>query len=227
MSWKSGRARRAPVGMAVLASVALAGSAAGQTPGIPVLQNAFANPGLAVAANFGMGGGQSFFGAAAGWGLSGGRLLVSGAAGAQRANDATRGAYGARLALTAWSSAGGALAIGGFAGIGGAPRTRDRAGVSTNAASLVVPVGVSVGYRRSIGNTRGISLYASPMYRWTRAEANDVSTSSGGVAGSVGVDLGIAPSVGVTAGGEFGKRGGSGRPTSSTIGFAVSFVPGR
>lgn len=225
MSWRSGGARRAAAGMAALASTALAGSAAGQAPGIPVLQNAFANPGLAVAANFGTGGGQSFFGAAAGWGLGSGRLMLSGAAGAQRGNDATRGAYGARASLNVWTSKGGALGVAGFAGAGGAPRTRDAAGVTTNAAALNVPVGLSVGYRRSIGDTRGISVYASPLYRWTRAEANDVSTTSGSVAGAVGVDLAVTQSIGITVGGEFGKASGS--TTSSTFGFALSFVPRR
>src|SRR5688572_7972472 len=80
---------------------AVAGSLAGfaapvqsQVPGVPVLQNAFSNPGLAIAANFGGGRGQSFYGAASAWGLAGGRLQLSGAAGAQRANEGTRGAYG-------------------------------------------------------------------------------------------------------------------------------------
>jgi len=55
-------------GRLVSAACAIAIGAAGvgaQVPGAPVLQNAFANPGIAVAANFGGGSGQSFYGAAA------------------------------------------------------------------------------------------------------------------------------------------------------------------
>ena len=94
-------------GRVLLGLVGLAGlaaSAAAQVPGAPVLQNAFANPGLAIAANFGGGAGQSFYGAAGALGLGGGKLQVSGAAGAAHANGATRGAYGARLSASIWSS---------------------------------------------------------------------------------------------------------------------------
>lgn len=224
MTWKHDFARI----VAVAAMVALASrSAHAQAPGVPVLQNAFANPGLAFAANFGTGGGQSFFGAAAGWGLSGGRLLVSGAAGGQRANEATRGAYGARAAVTAWTSRGGAIAVGGFAGIGGAPRTRNES-VTTNPAVMNIPVGLSFGYRRALGATRGLSVFGSPLYRWSRTEADGVSASAGNFGGSVGADFAVSQSIGVTAGAEFGKRSEplTGGP-SSTFGFAVSFVPGR
>lgn len=207
----------------VAAATFAGGSAHAQAPGLPVLQNAFGNPGLAFAANFGTGGGQSFFGAAAGWGLGGGRFMLSAAAGGQRANEAMRGGYGARAAVTAWTSGGGALAVGGFAGIGGAPRTRNDS-VTTNPAIISIPVGVSIGYRRSIGERRGFSVYGSPLYRWTRTEQNAVSASSGNIGGAMGVDFAVSPSIGVTAGGEFGKSGGS---ASSTIGFAVTFVPGR
>lgn len=212
------------VGAVVVVSIIGLRQAQAQVPGAPVLQNAFANPGLAFAANFGTGSGQSFFGAAAGWGLGGGRLMVSGAAGVQRANEARRGAYGGRLSATAWTSAGGGLAAGAFVGIGGAPRTKDAAGLENNPAVMSVPVGISIGYRRALGS-RGLSIYGSPLYRWTRAEINDVSTSSGNIGGAVGVDFGLTRSIGFTAGAEFGKGDDGG--TGSLFGFAVSFVPGR
>ena len=47
-----------------------------------------------------------FFGGAAGWGL-GERFMISGAAGAQRTRNTTRGAYGGRAAMGVWTSAGG------------------------------------------------------------------------------------------------------------------------
>ncbi len=221
--WKSLRGTK----MAAMAAVGLAcaAPALAQVPGVPVLQNAFANPGLAFAANFGAGGGQSFFGAAAAWGLGGGRLQVSGAAGVQRDNDASRGAYGGRVAASVWTSAGGALGVGAFAGIGGAPRTRDDAGVDNNPALLNIPAGLTIGYRRPLGAVRGFSVYASPMYQWSRAEIGNVSGSEGNFAGAVGVDFALTQSIGLTAGAQFGK--GSGDDNGSLLGFAVSFVPGR
>lgn len=200
--------------------------AAGQAPGIPVLQNAFANPGLAVAANFGGGGGESFLGAAAGWGLGGGRLQLSGAAGASRVNGAVRGAYGGRLAASVWTSSGGSLGVGAFGGLGGAPRTRT-AGTITNPALAILPVGVTVGYRRPMGNSRGISAYASPFYRWVRATSDTVS-SSGAMRVSLGVDFAFSPAFGATIGAELGQSaGGARRSGSGTFGGAISFVPGR
>lgn len=211
-----------------LLALALAGSsvtAAAQVPGLPVLQNAFANPGLGVAANFGGGAGHSFFGAAGALGLGGGRFQASAAAGVHRANQASRGAYGARIAANVWTSRGGALAAGAFVGFGGAPRTRDDLGATTNSAVLSIPAGISVGFRKSIGATRGFAIYGSPLYKWSRTEANDRATTSGSLGGSLGVDFAVTQSIGVTAGGEFGKKTGGG--TASTLGVAISFVPGR
>jgi len=224
--------RRMTLGVraAVVAVMAGPAMAVAQVPGAPTLQNAFSNPGLAIAGNFAGGGGagQSFYGAAAGYGLMGGRFLVSGAAGMQRANDATRGAYGARLAAAMWGSDGGALGAAAFAGVGGAPRTRDAAGIETNAAVMSIPAGVTIGYRRALGETRGISGYASPIYRWTRLGSSDVSTTTGSFSVALGVDVSLTRSFGATVGAEVGGGGGkSGESSSTTWGLALSFVPGR
>ena len=211
---------------AVMVVAGVPAIASGQVPGAPILQNAFNNPGLAVAANFGGGSGQSFYGAAAAWGMGSGRLQVSAAAGAQRSNDATRGAYGGRVAASVWTSSGGALGVGAFAGFGGAPRTA-QAGTVTNPAVLIVPVGVTLGYRRALGSTRGISAYASPLYRWTRSTA-DTTTSAGSARVALGLDFSLSSSFGATVGAEIGSGGkadaGAG---TSTFGVAVTFVPGR
>ena len=208
--------------LSAVALLAAAVPAGAQIPGAPVLQNAFSNPGLALAANFGSGGDQSLFAVAAGWGLGSGRLLLSGAAGAQRTNEATRGAYGARAAATVWTSSGGSLGVGAFAGIGGAPRTRAE-GVMTNAAMMTIPAGVTAAYRRSLGTSRGLSAYVSPMYRWVRVDTDDTgSASEGNVRVALGVDFSFNPSLGLTAGTELGSR-----DTGSTLlGVAVSWVPG-
>jgi hypothetical protein len=199
------------------------GQAGAQTPGLPVLQNAFANPGLAFAANFGGGGGQSFYGAAVAWGLGGGRLQVSGAAGAQRSNEAARGAYGARLAATLWNSAGGGIGVGAFGGVGGAPRTRD-GDVVTNPALVNIPLGLTASYRRNLGPTRGFSVYGSPLYRWSRVTTDDGSASDGAIRFALGIDVGVTPALGATLGTEFGSGSSSG---GSNFGLAISWVPGR
>lgn len=209
---------------AVAATLAcLANRAEAQAPGLPVLQNAFGNPGLAAAANLGGGSGQSFYGAAAAWGLGGGRLSLSAAAGAQRANEATRGAYGGRVSANVWTSTGGALGAAGFVGIGGAPSTSS-ASIVTNPAVMTVPVGLSIGYRRPLGRTRGISAYVSPFYRWDRTDSVTV-TSAGTLRASLGIDFAFSRSLGVTVGGELGKA--KGRSRGGAFGAAVSFVPGR
>ena len=218
-----------PKVMAGLAVVAAAhGELAAQVPGVPVLQNAFSNPGLVVAANFGSGSGQSYYGAAAAWGLGAqGTLSISGAAGAQHGNGATRGAYGARVAARIWSTKGGALGVGGFAGFGGAPRTRTGT-IVTNPAVMMIPAGLSVGYRRALGTTRGVSAYLSPFYRWVRTDSG-VVVPSGAMRISGGLDFSFSPSLGVTVGGDLGGAGGSsggGKKSSGSLGAAISFVPG-
>lgn len=207
-----------------VAAVSLTTSHLGaQIPGAPVLQNAFANNGLAVAANFGSGGQQSLFAVAAGWGLMAGRLQVSGAAGAQRMNDATRGAYGAKAALNVWTSRGGSLGLGAFAGVGAAPRTRAQGGVITNPAVMTVPAGATVAYRRSLGTARGLSAYVSPMYRYTKVTTDAAgSDQSGNMRVSLGVDFSFNPTLGITVGSEVG----SGDSGSNLLGVAVSWVPG-
>ena len=207
------------------AFTAIAASAAAQVPATPVLQNAFASPGLAVAANFGSGAGQSFYGAAAALGLGSGKLQLSGAAGAARGNGATRGAYGGRLAATVWSSSAGALGVAAFAGVGGAPRTQ-AAGVVTNPAVMTVPAGVTLGYRHALGTSRGMSAYVSPFYRWMRTDSGTVA-SSGSMRVSLGLDFAFSQSVGATFGVELGQSSKGSTGNSGTLGAAISFVPGR
>jgi hypothetical protein len=212
-------------GRVLMSLTAIAASAAAQVPAAPVLQNAFANPGLAVAANFGSGAGQSFYGAAAAWGLGSGKLQVSGAAGAARSNGVTRGAYGGRLAASLWSSSGGTLGVAAFGGLGGAPRTQT-SGVMTNPAVMTVPAGLSFGYRRPLGSSRGMSAYASPFYRWMRTDSGTVA-STGSARVSLGLDFAFSPSFGATFGAELGQNKGGSAGSAGTLGAAISFVPGR
>jgi hypothetical protein len=212
--------------LALLAStLALTGALAAQVPGSPVLQNAFLNPGIGVAGNFGGGSGQSFYGAAAAWGPGGGRFQLSGAAGVHNANGGTRGAYGARLAAHVWSTRGGSLGAAAFAGVGGAPSTESD-NLVTNPATLIVPGGITIAYQRPMGLKRGISIYVSPMYQWWRFDDGDMTTSSGVFRGSFGVDVALSQALGVTAGGEVGATDDD-RDMGSTFGVAVTYVLGR
>jgi hypothetical protein len=220
------RARRAMTAIAVAVGVALPAVTTAQVPGLPVLQNAFVNRGLAFAGNFGGGTGQSYYGLAAAWGL-GGRFALSGGAGAQHMGTATRGAYGGRAAMTLWSRSGGSLGAGAFVGFGGAPRTRTN-GVVTNAAVMIIPAGGTISWRHAMGS-RGFSLYASPMYQWTRVDAGAGVASSGTFAASAGLDFAISNTIGATIGGQFGQAANAtptGGKNSGTFGAAVSFVPG-
>src|SRR5207244_2212868 len=89
----------------------------------------------------------------------------SGAAGAAHANGATRGAYGARLSASIWSSSSGGLAVAAFGGVGGAPSTRT-ANVVTNPAVMSIPAGISLGYRHARGTTRGVAPHAGTLRLW-------------------------------------------------------------
>ena len=204
-------------------------AAEAQVPGAPVLQNAFLNSGLGFAANLSGGGrqgegGHGYLGAAVGYGLSGGRLQLSLGAGTQRSRGANRGAYGVRAAANVWNSRNGALGAGAFVGFGGASSTRDAADVVTNPAIMLIPAGVSFGYRRPMGTTRGLGLYLSPFYSWARTDSGAVSQSST-FRLATGLDFAFSQSMGITVGGEFGGRRGS--AGGSNIGAAFTFVPGR
>jgi len=76
-----------------------------------------------------------------------------------------------------------------------------------------------------MGTTKGISLYASPLYRWTRSDSAGTVVSTGSMRGAVGLDFAFSPSLGITAGGEFGGKAGANG--TSLLGVAVSFIPGR
>ena len=204
-----------------LTGLCMASAVNAQVPGVAVLQNAFTGRGLALAGNFGSSKGQSFFGGAAAWGL-GTRFMVSGAAGAQRANNATRGAYGARATMGVWTNKSGALGAAAFAGVGGAARTRTGA-VVTNPAIMSLPAGVSVGYRRGMGARGSISGYVAPFYNWSRIDSGTVA-SAGAFRSSVGVDVGFSPSFGASLGAEFGAGSGS---RNGVLGAAITYVPGR
>lgn len=214
----------------------VAASAAAQVPASPVLQNAFVSRGLGLAANFAGGASEGYAGAALGWGWAFGGdqpsrrpgIQLSGAAGANRANGSTRGGYGGRLAITLGTDPNrtSAFGAGAFVGVGGSPRTRLN-GFVNNPTMLTVPAGVTLGYRRLLGSSRGMSAYVSPMYRWTRwDEGGGFQFSTGRARVSLGLDFALSASFGLTIGGEVGQGLGAGA-APGTVGGALSFAPRR
>jgi hypothetical protein len=193
-----------------------------QMSGVPVLQNAFANPGITAGLNVGVQDGARAYGGAVSWSPGAGRIQVSAGAGAfdskgppmiggggDRAQTLT---WGVRGAYSILERAGGALGVGAFLGVGGLNRS--------GLALISVPIGLSVGWRHALGDTRAISFYVTPFYSYTEMsldpeslgcapedECTDERQRDGVLRASVGADVALTPSIGVTAGYEMGQRG--------------------
>ena len=196
--------------------VTSASLAVAQMPGVPVLQNAWATPGLAAAADFSGGAGASVWAVAFSW--SPGATQISGGGGMQsRTGLSSRGVYGVRVALPLAQFMNGNAGLSGFAGIGGGAATA----LDSSAVTSLIPVGVALGYRHAMG-ARGISIYASPSYQWASTRAGSTS----GVRVGLGVDLGLAPSFGLTGGLQFGQARTSGGSGTSYV-LGASYALGR
>lgn len=202
-----------------LASLCAAGALQAQLPGAPVLQNAFVAPGMVVALDAG-GGDGGVYAAAVSWAPGNARFQLSGGAGSWTPTGGTgRFVYGARLSAPIFSIMGGNLGLGVFAGLGSGPSRG-----TTPRAPTQTPIGASIGYRKAIGATHGLSVYAAPMYLGIAAQGQ---TAEHLFRTSFGVDIGVTKSVGVTAGVETGQTSTTGGPTTARWGAAVSWAPGR
>ena len=199
---------------------ALPSVAAAQMPGLPVLQNAFANPGITVAVNAGYSEDAIGYGAAGAWAPSSARFVISVGAGALSPDEGeTAFAAGARASMPVLSFLEDALGVAVFAGAGGATRGEGR--------QLDVPAGVGIGWRRAFGVSRGISVHAAPMLRWSRNSPEGGSSTSATIFRvSAGVDVTLGTSFGVTVGVESGGRDEDAAPTLSRNvgGIGVSYV---
>ncbi len=212
-----------------------------QTPGLAVLQNAWANPGLTAAVDAGFGGGSSTFAGAAAWAPSSARFQLSLAAGVRNASGTgAAGTGGARIAIPFWSTMGGKLGVAGFAGIGSSKLASDTNVAGGSAVLSQVPIGLSVGYRMRLGATRGVSAYASPFYAlWrrdlpgvdstaTQPAVPAVKTTNGLFRIGLGIDVGVTSRLGVTGGVELGATRANGAGPGGTIGtIAASWAFGR
>jgi len=203
--------------------LAASATARAQMPGAPVLQNAWAAPGIVGAVNVAAGDGSTYA-AAASWGSASGRLQLSGGFGVRsRSGAGSKSVYGVRLALPFGRSAS-AIGFGAFAGVGATSSAAANSPDSV-ASTTVIPIGVAIGWRVAVGATRGFSVYATPSYVFLTGG----DSSTGLVRTAIGVDLGVARNIGITAGVEFGQshtrtRGG---PTGTLYGVGISYAVGR
>jgi hypothetical protein len=192
-----------------------------QMPGTPVLQNAFANTGITAAVNAASLGGASSYAIAGAWAPAA-RFQFSGGVGIQtRSGSSSHTLYGARLnvPLVGESANFGVSVFAGYGGLSGGT-------VDSSIAKSVVPLGATVGYRLALGTGRGVSIYGSPIYE--RVSRGGGASGVTVFRGAVGLDVGITPSIGGTLGVELGQNqpDGSGKPSGTAFGFAVSYAFG-
>jgi hypothetical protein len=201
----------------------LVDTARAQMPGSPVLQNAWANPGITAAINVSNLGGASSYAGAVGWAPGTARFQLSAGVGAQtRSNSSTSAVYGARLNIPVKGAPTSSLGISVFAGYGAISGGT----IDTSVTKALIPIGATVGYRRAIGDTRGISIYASPVYEAVNRGGGASNASV--FRGAVGLDVGITSAIGLTLGAEFGghQSDGSGKPSGTAFGGAISYAIG-
>lgn len=219
-----------------LANVVLAGSLAllafisipadAQIPGAPVLQNAWATPGIVGAIDITGGSDGSVYAAAASWTPGSGRFEVSGGGGFQsRTGKSSRGVFGGRLAVPLpFGGASGSFGAAAFAGIGGGSGGTT-AFVDSISSTIEIPVGLGIGWRHALGKSRGVSVFGTPSYVFFSG-----GTKTGGLfRAAIGADAGITPALGVTLGVEFGgtRPRGFGGPSGTLYGVGLSYAFGR
>lgn len=204
--------------MVAIAVVLLASSrvASAQLAGLPVLQNAFANPGITAGLNYGRGSGLTSYAAAAAWAPGSARFVLSAGIGAVKPDSTESSmAYGGRVSAPVFSLMDGALGFGVFGGYGG-----------VNASNLSIAVlGLSAGYRRPIG-ALGVSVHGAPSYQRHSVTGDGVSVSKGLLRFSGGVDVSFGDRIGATLGFEAGGTGSDSDPgpAGSVFGLGVSYA---
>jgi hypothetical protein len=172
-----------------------------QMPLLPVVQGAFGSPGVVAGLNVGGDGDQGDVGAALAWTPASGRLQATAGAGVLVGTGHAAFAYGTRVAVPiVIGGAGGRLGAAPFVGIGGSSMLNDT-------SVLNVPVGVALGWRTTIGESRSVEVSVSPFYVLEHTSADTTpSRNTGEFRAALGVSLALASRVGLTLGGEIGTR---------------------
>lgn len=196
-----------------------------QLPGAPVLQNAFANPGLTVAGNYADGEGTTLGALALAYSPGAGRFQFSGGVGRLDVDglDGAMTAWGARFAIPLLSLAGGRIGVAPFAGLGG--------GSMDDVKLFQVPAGVGAGWRTALGTSRALSVYATGTYLWSRVtetvvDAPERKVSNGRVRFAVAADVTVIRNLGLTLGYELGSEAKEGEagPAGSIVGIGLSWA---
>src|SRR5205823_49256 len=80
--------------------------------------------------------------------------------------------------------------------------------------------------RPGLGTGHGVSIYGSPI--WESIGRGGGASTTSVFRGALGLDVGITSTLGATIGVELGQNGaaGSGKPSSTAFGAAVSYVIG-
>ena len=219
---------------AVLAVVAAA-SAGAQIPNSPVLQNAWATPGVSGGVNITGGSDGSLYAGAGSFALSSGKIVLSAGVGygTRTGGGVSMASYGARVALPLGRDAA-TFGFAPFVGLGGTSNQTTYHTVTfrgvipdtladSTTSSMQFPIGVGFGWRRA-GGGRGFSVYGTPSVVFYTG-----GTGSGALfRAAVGGDFAASRSIGITGGIEFGgTRGrGVGGPSGTLYGFGVSYAFG-
>ena len=205
---------------AVALAAASPALAATQMPATPVLQNAWTNAGITAAADYGHAQGANAWAAALAWSPRQARFQLSVGGGVINDSVSHRAGYGGRLAVPLVSFAGGSIGTAAFGGVGYSAQGGLR---ETN-----FPVGLSLGWRHALGATRGISAYAAPFWLMTRTKQGTDSTGATNnlFRASVGLDVTLAPQIGLTIGYEAGGQAAAGEigPRGGVFGVALSYA---
>ena len=207
--------------VAATAAVVMAASAEAQMPASPVLQNVWATRGFVGAIDIGGGADGTVYAGAVSFSAS--RLQFSGGLGYEtRTGMSDRTVYGIRAAMP-FGGATSAFGLAAFAGVGGG--NTSTTGPDSAASRAQIPLGVAVGWRKAVGSSHGVSLYADPEY---------VLFSGGSASGGLfrlglGADVGITTSLGATLGAELGgtRPRGVGGPSGVLYGVGLSYAFGR
>lgn len=190
-----------------------------QMVSVPVLQNAFLNSGVTIGANVASAQRATVWGGAVAWvparsvvQLSAGLALFDPDSGSNRAT------WGARAMFPIPKLGTRSIGVAAFAGVGG---LRSGGGTETR-----IPLGATIGYRRALGERRAVSAYLAPFLSWSRFKRDSVSESGGLFRISVGLDVVIAPRIGLTVGYEGGGRASRGEPgpTGGLWGVGLSYA---
>ena len=200
-----------------LSLVAAAAASHAQLPGLPVFQNAFANPGMTAAVNYGRASEITAFAAAGAWAPGAARFQLSAGVGTVVPDGPAESdlAYGGRVSMAIRQFGSGRMGLGAFAGVGAAREASLANGIG----------GVSLGYRRPMG-AGGIAAFVSPYYMYSRQDVAGTTSSTSLVRAGIGVDVSFFRKFGITVGADFGGKPDAGKPgpTSSIFGIGVSYA---